>query len=265
MKEIVIRKIQNFLTDYQTNPHISSRWGTPIVGFASADDALFDKLRSVASPTHAVPNDLLAGAQTVIAFFLPFPKSLTRTNIIKRNSSVAWGTAYIETNEMIRQLSMHLLEFFNSRGFQSCSIPATHNWDEAKLTSDWSHRHIAYIAGVGNFGLNNMLITDKGCCGRIGSFITSAKIASDIRSDVPACLFKYDGSCRKCVQRCVNQALFTDAFDRFKCYDMLLENVKELGSIGYADVCGKCLVAVPCSHINPVMKKRRTQEKNGHR
>ncbi len=155
---------------------------------------------------------------------------------------------------------MHLLEFFTSRGFQSCSIPVTHNWDEEKLTSDWSHRHIAYIAGVGNFGLNNMLITDKGC-GRIGSFITSAKIAPDVRGDVPACLFKYDGSCKKCVQRCVNKALFTDAFDRFKCYEMLLENVKELDSIGYADVCGKCLVAVPCSHINPVIKKRQPREK----
>jgi hypothetical protein len=68
--------------------------------FASADDALFDQLPSVASPTHAVPNDLIAGAQTVIAFFLPFPKSLTRTNIKKRNSSVAWDFAYIETNDM---------------------------------------------------------------------------------------------------------------------------------------------------------------------
>jgi len=260
MKEIVIRKIQDFLIDYQTSPHISTRWGVPIVGFASAHDLMFDLLRSVASPTHAAPKDLLADAETVIAFFLPFPKSLTRTNIKNRSSSVAWGVAYIETNELIRQLSMHLLEFFSSRGFQSCSIPAIHNWDEAKLTSDWSHRHIACIAGVGSFGLNNMLITDKGCCGRIGSFITSAKIAPDIRADVPACLFKYDGSCRKCVQRCVNKALFADAFDRFKCYDMLLENVKEFSSIGYADVCGKCLVAVPCSHINPVMIKRQSRD-----
>ncbi|MBI5592357.1 MAG: epoxyqueuosine reductase [Deltaproteobacteria bacterium] len=255
MKEIVIKKIQDFLKDYQTSQNISTRWGVPIVGFASADDTMFDQLRSVASPTHAVPKDFLATAKTVIAFFIPFPKSLTCTNIKNRNSSVEWGVAYIETNELIRQLSMYLLEFFNSRGFQSHSIPATHNWDEEKLISDWSHRHIAYIAGVGNFGLNNMLITDKGCCGRVGSFITSAKIAPDIRADVPACLFKYDGSCRKCVQRCVNEALFEDSFNRFKCYDLLLENVKKLSSIGYADVCGKCLVAVPCSHINPVKKK----------
>lgn len=264
MKEIVIKKIQDFLKDYQTGQNIATRWGVPTVGFASADDAMFDQLRSVASPTHSVPKDFLESAETVIAFFIPFPKLLARTNIKNRNSSVEWGVAYIETNELIRQLSKFLQEFFNSRGFQSYSIPATHNWDEEKLISDWSHRHIAYIAGIGNFGLNNMLITEKGCCGRVGSFITSAKIAPDVRCDLPACLFKYDGSCRKCVRKCVNEALFEDSFDRFKCYGMLLENVKELSSIGYADVCGKCLVAVPCSHINPVMIKRQTSGKTPH-
>ena len=44
------------------------------------------------------------------------------------------------------------------------------------LISDWSHRHVAVIAGLGKFGLNNMLITDNGCCGRVGSFITDLKI-----------------------------------------------------------------------------------------
>lgn len=36
--------------------------------------------------------------------------------------------------------------------------------------SEWSHRHAAYIAGLGIFGINNMLITNKGCVGRIPSF-----------------------------------------------------------------------------------------------
>jgi epoxyqueuosine reductase QueG len=241
--------------DFQTRQNVSTQWGVPIVGFASAEDALFKKLPEVASPTHALPKDVLPNAATVIAFFLPFTKNLTRTNIPGRYSSVEWGTAYVETNEMIRQLCLSLLDYFNSQGYPSMSIPATHNWDEKKLISDWSHRHIAYIAGIGKFGLNNMLITEKGCCGRVGSFITSAVIEPDSRSDQPACLFKYDGSCKKCVRRCVNNALNISSFDRFKCYEILLENVKRLEHIGYADVCGKCLVAVPCSHINPVVRK----------
>ncbi len=255
MKKTIINEIQNFVGNYQNNGDISTKWGTPIIGFASADDPLFAELKSVVSPTHAMPKDFLASAQTTIAFFLPFPKSLTATNIKNRMSSKEWAVAYIETNELISKLSIYLKELLQAEGHQSVTIPATHNWDEKKLISNWSHRHIAYIAGIGNFGLNNMLITDKGCCGRIGSFITAAEIEPDSRTDQPACLYKYDGTCKKCTKNCVNEALFEKSFDRFKCYEMLLKNVDRHSSVGYADVCGKCLVAVPCSHINPVMKK----------
>jgi epoxyqueuosine reductase QueG len=123
--------------------------------------------------------------------------------------------------------------------------------------SDWSHRHVAYIAGLGNFGLNNMLITAQGCCGRVGSLVTSHPILPDPRPEGPSCLFKFDGSCRKCIRRCVNDALVEDSFDRFRCYAMLLKNVEEHKNVGYADVCGKCLVAVPCSHADPVALKSR--------
>ncbi len=257
MKSMLIKNIENFVENYPTKQEVKTCWGKPLVGFAAADDPIFYTLNQVASPTHAVPRDFLAQAQTVIAFFLPFKKDMTRTNIKGKNSSREWGVGYIETNEMIRQLSLHLKVLLEDMGHNSLVIPATHNWDEEKLISDWSHRHVAYIAGLGRFGLNNMLITDQGSCGRLGSFITSANIMADPKPQKEACLFKYDGSCKKCVKRCVNDALHEDSFNRFKCYDMLLENVAELKEIGYADVCGKCLVGVPCSHMNPAAMKTR--------
>ncbi|SMC97997.1 Epoxyqueuosine reductase QueG (queuosine biosynthesis) [Desulfocicer vacuolatum DSM 3385] len=258
MKKEAIHHIEKFVKNHQAKPEITTHWGVPIVGFASADEPLFSQLPSVASPTHAVPRDFLPNAKTVIAYFIPFKKEMTRTNLKKRNSSKEWGLAYIETNEMIRQLSESLKEWFKIQGHEGHTIPATHNWDEKKLISDWSHRHIAYMAGIGNFGLNNMLITEQGCCGRVGSFITSAKIAPDTRYQEETCLYKYDGTCKKCVKECVNEALFVTSFDRFKCYEMLLENVENSRAIGYADVCGKCLVGTPCSHMNPVANKRKT-------
>lgn len=255
MKHLLNNEIKEFVGKYQKEPGISTQWGVPLVGMASAEDPLFAQLSSVASPTHALPGDFLSSAGTVIAYFLPFEKTVTRTNIKGRHSSREWGRAYVETNELIRQLSLHLQELMTRHGQDSVVIPATHNWDEEKLISDWSHRHVAYIAGLGKFGLNNMLITRKGCCGRVGSFITSARLPADQRPAHEACLYKADGTCKKCTQRCVNGALGPASFDRFKCYEMLLENVEELRSVGYADVCGKCLVALPCSHMNPVQRK----------
>ena len=62
-------------------------------------------------------------------------------------------------------------------------------------------------------------------------------------------------NCKKCVDRCVNNALKVDCFDRHKCYEMCLYNANVHLDIGLSDVCGKCLVNVPCSTINPLQNK----------
>lgn len=260
MKKKTTQAIEDFIATYQKNKDTSTKWGVPLVGFAAADDPYFTKLKTAVSATHAVPKDLLVNAETVISFFLPFPKTVTFTNNKERLSSPEWAVSYIETNELIKHLNIHLEKYFKAIGEEVVGVPATHNWIEDKLISNWSHRHMAFIAGLGRFGLNNMLITDKGCCGRVGSLITSAVIKPDARPETEACLYRHDGSCKKCVRKCVNDALAEDSFDRFKCYDQLLENVEEHKSLGYADVCGKCLAAVPCSHINPVKAKLRANE-----
>ncbi|MFW2367565.1 MAG: epoxyqueuosine reductase [Desulforhopalus sp.] len=259
MKNKTIQQIEDFVAGYQVKKDINTSWSVPLVRFADSADPLFKNLKTAVSSTHADPQDLLANARTVISFFLPFQKSINSSNTKERLSSPEWAVSYIETNELIKELSLHLTEFFASASEEVVTIPATHNWDKEKLISNWSHRHVAFIAGLGRLGLNNMLITDKGCSGRVGSLITSAVIEPDNRPATEACLYHYDGSCKKCVSKCVNEALFEDSFDRFTCYDQLLKNVEEHMSVGYADVCGKCLAAVPCSHTNPVTKKVRAK------
>ncbi len=260
MKKRTIQAITTFVAKYQKKTAVQTHWGIPIVRFAAAEDPLFQQLKEAVSPTHALPQDLLANVGTVISFFLPFPKSIASTNSKERLSSPEWAVSYLETNELIKELGLHLQEFFRKSGAEVVTVPATHNWIKDTLISNWSHRHVAVIAGLGRFGLNNMLITDQGCCGRIGSLLTSATIEADPRPAGEACLYKYDGSCKKCVGKCVNEALFENSFDRFRCYDQLLKNVEEHKTVGYADVCGKCLAAVPCSHINPVALKLKAKK-----
>ena len=254
MKAPVVELIKTFVSDYNRGDLIQSEWKEPLVRFASAADSLFPKLKEITHPTHAVPSDFLPKAKTVIAYFLPFSTNIVRSNVQGRYSSPEWCAAYIETNELILRINTCLKEWFEARGYKGVLIPATHNWDVEKLISDWSHRSVAYIAGLGTFGLNNMLITEKGCCGRFGSFITDAEIPADDRPEGEACLHKYNGTCGVCVKRCVNDALKTDSFDRFACYEMCLENERQNRNLGYADVCGKCLVGLPCSERNPVNK-----------
>ena len=41
------------------------------------------------------------------------------------------------------------------------------------------------------------------------------------------------------------------SFNRHKCYEMCLDNDRFHSELGLVDVCGKCLVNVPCSTKNP--------------
>lgn len=256
MKNKIKQEIQTFVAQHIVSQETTTEWEPPLVGFAASDDPLFEKLKTVVSPTHMLPGDLLAHARTVIAFFLPFPKEVSRSNSKNQLSSRQWANSYLETNELIRQLNNHLETFFKERGEKLTKIPPTNNWIQGKLISNWSHRHVAYVAGLGSFGLNNMLITEKGCCGRMGSVITSEVLEPDRRPEQEACLFKFDGNCQKCIKSCVNQALLENSFDRLKCYEQLQKNVEPHKELGYADVCGKCLTIVPCSHTNPVKMKQ---------
>ncbi len=77
MKNKTIQEIRDFVAGYQKKKDISTSWDVPLLGFAAADDPLFEQLKTAVSPTHAVPKDLLENAGTVVSFFLPFSKSVT--------------------------------------------------------------------------------------------------------------------------------------------------------------------------------------------
>ncbi|MFW6282146.1 MAG: epoxyqueuosine reductase [bacterium] len=251
-KDKIVHLIKQYVKDYSRKKGVRTKWREPIVKFADAEDGLFFELKEIVSPTHGLPTDFLSDAKTVISYFLPFEKSIVNSNIKGNYSSEDWAIAYVETNELIFKLNKYIKKEFEALNYKFTIIPATHNFDEENLKSDWSHRHVAYIAGLGKFGLNNMLITAKGCCGRIGSIITNLKIEPTKRYDIEYCLYKNKGVCKKCVDRCINNALKVESFNRYKCYEILLENDKLHLEQELTDVCGKCCVNLPCSFTNPV-------------
>lgn len=255
MRRALAEELRAFVDAWRSGRGASTGWGIPLVGIASASDRLFSELKRVATPSHVLPADLLGDARSVIAFFLPFERSVGLSNISGDVASTEWATAYLETNELIRDVCAHTKGRLEAAGHAAAVTPPTHDSDEATLTSAWSHRHVAFVAGLGRFGLNNMLITQAGCCGRLGSIVTSLELEPDRRPTTEACLHRYDGSCHRCVTRCVGDALFTDRFDRRSCYDVCLRNERVHAALGSADVCGKCLVAVPCAFVDPVARR----------
>ncbi len=252
MNDLITNEIIKFVNGYQESEPADTQWLEPLVGFADAEDPLFAELHSAVGPTHAMPEDLLEGARSIIAYFLPFDKSISLKNKGGYYAAKEWAIAYIATNQLIIDLNNHLSEILEKKGNRCTLLPPTHNFDKKKLISDWSHRHVAFIAGLGTFGLHKLLITDKGCCGRLGSIVTDAVCTPSIRPQTEYCLYKYDKSCTACVKNCVTGALKVDSFDRQTCYNILLVNDQMYKRYGQADVCGKCTCVVPCSFLNPV-------------
>lgn len=252
MKKKIENLIQNYIANCKQQDETSSEWKMPVIKYAAADDPMFKELKDAVSEDHLMPEDILPGARTVITYFIPFSNKIANSNIEGKYSSHQWAKAYVETNQLITELNQHLKNELSERGYQASLIAATNNFDKERLLSDWSHRHAAYIAGLGTFGINNMLITEKGCAGRVGTLITDLKIEASERTEKERCLNKAGFKCSKCVDRCVNGALQEDSFDRHQCYDLLLENDELHPESELTDVCGKCSVDLPCSFISPL-------------
>ncbi|MBQ4595991.1 MAG: epoxyqueuosine reductase, partial [Firmicutes bacterium] len=117
--------------------------------------------------------------------------------------------------------------------------------------------------GLGTFGLNNMLITDKGCSGRYNCLVTNLEVEADSPKKEEACLYIKDGTCGACMVKCPAGAISPDGFDRHKCYEQCLKNAAVYTGFGssYAEttendaaptygseVCGKCIAGMPCAY-----------------
>jgi epoxyqueuosine reductase len=215
----------------------------PLVGFAAAADSRFDELRRLV-PTHLLPAEMLPGARTVIAFFLPFAAWVVGANGRDREVVAGeWSTAYAETNALIGRIGGHLAELLADRGVRAAAPAATHNYDPATLTCPWSHKSVAVIAGLGSFGLHRMVITDAGCAGRFGSLVIDADLRIAPLEARERCLYFRDGSCRECVSRCPVGALSEEgSMHKQRCHRRLLEIEAKFAT----KACGKCAMG-PCA------------------
>jgi epoxyqueuosine reductase QueG len=230
-----------------------TRYREPLVGFVAADDPRFLELRRIVGPAHLLPQDLLPGARTVVSFFLPFARDVVEANArYKEQVAREWAVAYVETNALIGRIAAQLVETLAERGMRAVAEPATHNFDPVSLVSRWSHKSMAVLAGIGSFGLHQMVITDSGCAGRFGSLVLDADLAGNPLPPRERCLYFHEGSCLECVQRCPAGALDANLpLDKRGCYDHLLRVAQRYRDLGLVDVCGKCAIG-PCSFESAV-------------
>lgn len=221
----------------------------PLVGVASADDALFTdfKAASIIGAGHLLPCEWLPTAQSVISYFLPFSQAVREANRKGELPAMEWLYARIEGEMVNAALRKFLVEWFEQAGYQAVSPGLDARFAVVDRKSNWSERHVAFAAGLGTFSLNRSLITRAGAAGRIGSIIVSAVIAPTPRAYQT--FDEYCSKCGACIKRCPPQAIDDNGKDNAVC-SAFLDSTMARFKPRYG--CGKCQTAVPCEATAPV-------------
>lgn len=277
-REELIRSAERFVENSESNfisreTAISGEvagmriFDAPIFAFGSADDKLFEDLKkpSAIGGHFMLPKEWLPNARTVVSFFLPFSEAVKKGNSRDMSwPSSEWLHGRIEGQAMLNRLSAHLSSELTDADYGSI-VPATDErfWSnagtakrEGKFTSNWSERHVAFVCGLGTFGLSKGLITRKGVAGRFGSIVTELEIEPDIR-DYEG-IYEYCSMCGKCAKNCPAGAISLETGKDHPMCSAFLDMTSEKFKPRYG--CGKCQVAVPCeSGIPKRSKAKQTQ------
>lgn len=263
---------QNTITDAQAiSPQDVGEhmYEAPIIAIGDAADPLWAELKNplAVGPLFKTPEEWLPGARRVISYFAPFSEYVRRGNEADPvRVGNGWLYARVDGQRFLNEVNHFLESLLIQAGYQALSpysspafqqvFAAGSNPDLAdkrlSFTSNWSERHVAYLCGLGTFGLSKGLITAKGVSGRFGSVVTDAELPCDSRPYTG--LYDYCIMCGKCARNCPAHAI---SLEQGKLHPPCSEYVSE-SSKAYAPRfgCGKCQVNVPCERGIPNPKYR---------
>lgn len=241
----------------------------PIFAFGNADDEYFTRLKNptVIGNHFKLPKEWLPQGKTVISYFLPFTEAVKKGNSQEYVwPSQEWLHGRFEGQMLLNKLSIYLQTELMNAGYLSIAPSIDERfWSKGELkegiinddsyernqisfTSNWSERHVAFVCGLGTFGLSKGLITKKGMAGRFGSIVTELPIDPNMRKYVD--INEYCSECGACIKQCPVNAISFEKGKEHKICSEFLDRTKEKFKPRYG--CGKCQVSVPCESCIPI-------------
>lgn len=238
-------KIENIIKGAAANLGTETRYREPLIGYASASDPIFDEMKKIIGPHHLHPKEIFPEAKTVVSFFLPFEKELVKLNWRSREPVKEWILAKGETDSLIGNICEKLKVELAKDGIEAVVPSIVFDYKNRGFDITWSHKSAAYAAGLGTFGVHQMLITKAGCAGRFGTILISVEIPATLRPAEEFCRYKKGEKCLVCVDRCPAGAITIKGLDKEKCFRLLQENAKAFPELNQL-ACGKCATG-PCA------------------
>lgn len=254
-------------------------WERPLIGIASGNDSYFDFLKEHIGSFHWKPLDIFQlkygkkedwesiEEQNLRVVSMAFPQTMetNEAQIKERNCpSKNWIVSRGEWEPLMKQFSGRLVEALEKMNIRCVSIDLQPEFsreisENLGIASKWSHRHGAYAAGLGTFGLSEGIITEKGKAVRITTLVVELPLEVKPRPYTTHnewCLYFKDGSCGLCIDRCPVHAISEKGHDKEICaaYEDEVEEKyypEDIDNSNYIFGCGLCQVGIPCESKRP--------------
>lgn len=246
-------------------------WEKPLIGVAAGDDPYYAFLKEHIGEFHWSPAEAFAlkygdkpDASKLRVISMVFPQTKA-TRDMQAKADIfpcdRWVVSRGEWEGLMREFSPQLEQEFEARGMRAASIDcikefSRHDSPTLGVASNWSHRHTAYAAGLGTFGLSDGFISEKGKAIRLTSIIVEGDIEVTPRGDRGP--YDWCTRCGACVHRCpINAISLETGHDKWACFDYedyAIEHYwpAHIEKGDYIFGCGLCQVKVPCSSKRPV-------------
>lgn len=196
--------------------------GASLVGISPVD-------RFDGAPRGHHPRQIVPEAKSVVSFGVALPELVSDWEHLFIDSEILpkevrkevlqnyfyRSSGYEIVNHRLNQIALRLANFLEERGFRSLFFPATYDEAYRDIISMipsgfglFSQRHAAVRAGLGEFGLHNVVVTEEfGPRIRFNSVITEAELSPTPLLKEKICLGE---ACFICVDECAPGAIKLD-------------------------------------------------------
>lgn len=217
--------------------------GISIIGSCSADDWDTDPLVSSTVPPEGRPRSLMPGCMSALVIGIPVQKC-----IIDTSPSIWYREHYKVLNAYLDMAAERAVLEFERNGISAVAIPRDGYVGIKGLqknpSSFFSHRHSAYLCGLGTFGMNGMILTEEyGPRIRLVTVLTDAVLPEGHVRAGHIC-----NGCGRCIGSCpahaIADSIYPDGkFDVGACVDRQVG----LASDGTSP-CGICVGVCPIGY-----------------
>ena len=226
--------------------------GIPLVGFAPVErwadppEELPNKFKDWI-PEEFWPQSIYPEAKTVIVIGLP-----VQLPIVETAPSIYYHELYNIVNTLLDSKGYEISNFLTEEGYPSIFLPRDAYGDIEVLLKNpvafFSHKHAAYLAGMGSFGENNVILTKEyGPRVRFTSIFTTAVIEGDPIPGEDLCTH-----CKRCITQCPVNAISEgteiedDSDDFFRPIDKIAcANRSKMLRNEFKSPCGICIKVCP--------------------